>query len=134
MFPEVGDQQRQRVFGAPYVFGIGLQRTGRVLLWVGIAQEKEVFGVSQVFADGFRRAFHRAEPVVVAVVNGHDASGVEVQCGADAVALELRDGDDHPASGQDARHYQAAVDAPQRLVERFVARGLLLEEDDVVER
>lgn len=92
-----------------HVFGVGAQRSRGVFLGVGVAQEKEVFRVGEVAFRDFGRVVHRPEAGVVAVVDGRDPFGGETERRADAVAFELRHGDDLAAFGQDARHYEAAV-------------------------
>ena len=76
---------------------------------------------------------HRTEMSAIAVVDGCDAVGRNVQGFADAVAFEVRNGNDFPAFLQNPWYGEAAVVPAHFLIKRGTALLAGFQIDDVVE-
>ena len=133
-FVEVCDEQRTPYGRFFQIKAVGFQHPRRILFRVRVSQkEQEVFlgDVAVYYLHVY--VVHRAEMTVIAVIDGRNAVGGNVQGFADAVAFVVGDGNDFPAFLQNPWYGEAAVVPPHFLIKRGTALLAGVQIDDVVE-
>ena len=94
-FVEVCDEQRTPYGRFFQIKAVGFQHPRRILFRVRVSQEEQEVFLGDVAVYCLHvYVVHRTEMSVVAVVNGCDTVGGNVQGFADAVAFEVRNGND----------------------------------------
>lgn len=121
--------------GLLQIQAVRLQHTCRILFGIGIAQKEQIALLGDISLHNMQIGVRqRVEVRIVAVVDGGDTFGGNMERLADAVALKAGNGDDFPAFLQNAGYYQSAIMPAHFLIERGTAVLAGFQIDDVVKR